>query len=130
MTVEEYIAKEAISVNALANRIGVNPTTVWNVIAGKPCRAITARKFNKLGIDVELVGGCEVSQAPCELKQFQIDCVRNTGSTIVSRKNSEESIIKAYADEGLAVEVHDFKSVEVVGGDTHYVVRLVGATEC
>lgn len=58
------------------------------------------------------------------LKNFQVDCVKGWGNTIVSKKFTIDEIIQEYQKFGLTVSVHHFTSFHYGLKDSHYVVRL------
>ena len=58
------------------------------------------------------------------LKNFQVDCVKVWGNTIVSKKFTIDEIIQEYQKFGLKVSVHHFTSFHGGLKDSHYVVRL------
>lgn len=58
------------------------------------------------------------------LKNFQVECVKELGNTIVSKKFTKDEIIQEYQKFGLKVSVHHFTSFHYGMKPTHYVVRL------
>lgn len=123
VSIEEYLKNNEITVNALARNLKLHAGTVWNVVKGKAVRPGTAKKFNDIGIEVEVMGGVVVSDAVCELKEFQIRAVKELGNTIVSKEYTPRSIIAAYKAKGIAVEVTEFQREDPHYGNTHYIVK-------
>lgn len=125
MTIQEYLKKEDLSANSLAKRLNMHIATILKVKKGNAVRPATARRFNKVGIDVEVIGGVIEPDKICELKEFQLRAIAKYGNTIVSKEFTPKSIIKAFKVEGFKVKVEDFQCEDGWYEDTHYVVKLV-----
>lgn len=125
MTIEEYLKKEGLSANSLAKRLNMHIATILKVKKGNAVRPATARRFNKVGIDVEVIGGVIEPDKICELKEFQLKAIAKYGNTIVSKEFTPKSIIKAFRTKGFKVKVEEFQCEDGWYEDTHYVVRLV-----
>ena len=125
MTIEEYLKKEGLSANSLAKRLNMHIATILKVKKGNAVRPATARRFNKVGIDVEVIGGVIEPDKICELKEFQLRAIAKYGNTIVSKEFMPKSIVKAFRTKGFKVKVEEFQSEDGWYEDTHYVVRLV-----
>lgn len=123
VSIEEYLKNNEITVNALARNLKLHAGTVWNVVKGKAVRPGTAKKFNAIGIEVEVMGGVVVSDAICELKEFQVRAVKGLGNTIVSKQYTPRSIVAAYKAKGITVEVTEFQREDLYYGNTHYIVK-------
>lgn len=88
-------------------------------------RPATARRFNKVGIDVEVIGGVIEPDKICELKEFQLRAIAKYGNTIVSKEFTPKSIVKAFRTKGFKIKIEEFQVEDAWYEDTHYIVKLV-----
>ena len=59
------------------------------------------------------------------LKNFQIECLKKYGNTIISNSFNDIDVINEYSRFGLKVSLHNFSSFHYGLKDTHKVVRLI-----
>lgn len=132
MTLEEYVKKNNVTINAVSKETGINCATLWNIYRGATVFPKTKAKLKAIGVEAELDPRFK-NKKPKKLdtkmvKEFHLVALREFGNTVISKVNSIDDIIECFKINGLDVVVRECDSANFDLYDDLYVVELVKET--
>lgn len=129
MTLEEYVKKNNVTINAVSKETGINCATLWNIYRGGTVFPKTKAKLKTIGIETELDPRFK-NKKPKKLdtkmvKEFHLVALKEFGNTVISNTNDIDDIIECFRLNGFNVTVRECDPSNYDVYDSLYVVELV-----